>query len=249
MSVIFLGLLVLYIVARWKLFEKAGYEGWASIVPFYGTYIYCKLGKCVNLFKIYIGLWIVSTVGYIMLIIACFAMLGSAIGSSYSPEMHGYHMGTGFYGVLAGLGGLFFVLVCLVCIALLIGFIVIPALMNVKVAKTFTEESLFTILGVIGAFHVFWIAWVIGISILGFDDKYQYKEIKGNNQNNENFSSSNIKRDINRASKDNDGDYYYVIRDEKAINKNTGEEFEVEKREIKKVDNLSEHNKDKKEEL
>ena len=30
---------VLKIVANWKIFEKAGQPGWASIVPFYSNYI------------------------------------------------------------------------------------------------------------------------------------------------------------------------------------------------------------------
>lgn len=34
-----LGLSVLMIVAVWKVFTKAGEPGWASIVPFYNTYV------------------------------------------------------------------------------------------------------------------------------------------------------------------------------------------------------------------
>ena len=36
---IWLAISVLYIVAFWKVFEKAGYAGWKSIIPFYNTYI------------------------------------------------------------------------------------------------------------------------------------------------------------------------------------------------------------------
>lgn len=36
--VISLGLLVLTIVASWKLFEKAGLQGWKAIIPIYSTY-------------------------------------------------------------------------------------------------------------------------------------------------------------------------------------------------------------------
>lgn len=34
-----LALMVLTIVAMWKIFEKAGYEGWKAIVPLYNAYI------------------------------------------------------------------------------------------------------------------------------------------------------------------------------------------------------------------
>src|ERR1700730_7727919 len=43
-SVIF-GLLIalLLIVAMWKVFTKAGQPGWASIIPIYNLYIWCKI--------------------------------------------------------------------------------------------------------------------------------------------------------------------------------------------------------------
>lgn len=34
-----LALVVLVIVSMWKVFEKAGRPGWASIIPFYNTYV------------------------------------------------------------------------------------------------------------------------------------------------------------------------------------------------------------------
>jgi len=40
-----IGLLValLMIVAMWKVFTKAGQPGWASIIPIYNLYIWCKI--------------------------------------------------------------------------------------------------------------------------------------------------------------------------------------------------------------
>jgi hypothetical protein len=40
-----IGLLIalLLIVAMWKVFTKAGQPGWASIVPIYNLYIWCKI--------------------------------------------------------------------------------------------------------------------------------------------------------------------------------------------------------------
>lgn len=36
--IIALGMLVLTIVARWKIYSKAGKPGWASLIPFYSEY-------------------------------------------------------------------------------------------------------------------------------------------------------------------------------------------------------------------
>jgi hypothetical protein len=34
---------VLYVAGTWKMFEKAGEEGWKAIIPFYNLYIYFRL--------------------------------------------------------------------------------------------------------------------------------------------------------------------------------------------------------------
>jgi hypothetical protein len=34
---------IFYIFCLWKIYEKAGQPGWASIVPIYGTYIFTKI--------------------------------------------------------------------------------------------------------------------------------------------------------------------------------------------------------------
>lgn len=41
--VIFIWLLVLYIVGRWKFYEKTGREGWKSIIPFYNDWVYVEI--------------------------------------------------------------------------------------------------------------------------------------------------------------------------------------------------------------
>ena len=37
--VLYLALLIGIIVALWKVYKKAGYPGWASLVPFYNNYV------------------------------------------------------------------------------------------------------------------------------------------------------------------------------------------------------------------
>lgn len=45
--IFYVAVIVLMLVAHWKIFEKAGQPGWASIVPFYNSYVMivevCKL--------------------------------------------------------------------------------------------------------------------------------------------------------------------------------------------------------------
>lgn len=43
MTVIVLAVTILMVVGMWKLFVKAGRPGWASIVPFYNTYVMVEL--------------------------------------------------------------------------------------------------------------------------------------------------------------------------------------------------------------
>ncbi len=40
---IVLALVVFLIAAMWKIYEKAGQEGWAAIIPIYNTYILLKI--------------------------------------------------------------------------------------------------------------------------------------------------------------------------------------------------------------
>jgi len=42
-SFIYISVLVLVVIALWRVFEKAGQPGWAAIVPFYNLYILCKI--------------------------------------------------------------------------------------------------------------------------------------------------------------------------------------------------------------
>lgn len=37
--VVYLGLLVFYFIGTWKMYSKAGQDGWKSIIPFYNSYV------------------------------------------------------------------------------------------------------------------------------------------------------------------------------------------------------------------
>ena len=42
-TILSLAILVLTIIAMWKIFEKAGEPGWAAIIPFYNLYVLFKI--------------------------------------------------------------------------------------------------------------------------------------------------------------------------------------------------------------
>src|SRR4030095_3100255 len=64
------GLLIalLLIVAMWKVFTKAGQPGWASIIPIYNIYIWCKI---VGRPAWWIILMLIPFVNFIICIILC----------------------------------------------------------------------------------------------------------------------------------------------------------------------------------
>src|SRR5881409_1974885 len=68
-SMIF-GLLIalLLIVAMWKVFTKAGQPGWASIIPIYNLYIWCKI---VGRPWWWILLMLIPLVNFVVAIILC----------------------------------------------------------------------------------------------------------------------------------------------------------------------------------
>lgn len=51
---------VLGIVANWKIFTKAGEEGWKAIIPFYNEFITFKIGGNINFFWIWLATTLVG---------------------------------------------------------------------------------------------------------------------------------------------------------------------------------------------
>jgi len=71
-----IGLLIalLLIVAMWKVFTKAGQPGWASIIPIYNIYIWCKI---VGRPAWWIILLLIPFVNFVIGIILCIDMAKS----------------------------------------------------------------------------------------------------------------------------------------------------------------------------
>lgn len=57
-AIIALVFAVLEIVANWKIFVKAGEEGWKAIIPFYASFITYKIGGN----TMYFWIWLAATV-------------------------------------------------------------------------------------------------------------------------------------------------------------------------------------------
>ena len=78
--VIYLLALAIFITSQWRIFLKAGYPGWASIVPFYNVWILVKIAKksvvyfwLITIFSLLVIIPIVGIVfgiaGYVLLLI------------------------------------------------------------------------------------------------------------------------------------------------------------------------------------
>ena len=88
-----IGLLIalVLIVAMWKVFTKAGQPGWASIIPIYNLYIWCKI---VGRPWWWILLMLIPFVNFIICIILCID-LAKSFGKGV-----GFGLGLAFLGII-----------------------------------------------------------------------------------------------------------------------------------------------------
>ena len=54
--------LILYTIGTWKVFTKAGEEGWKCLIPFYYNYIRFKISDAETLFWVWLVLWIATCI-------------------------------------------------------------------------------------------------------------------------------------------------------------------------------------------
>lgn len=90
---IVIGLLIalLLIVAMWKVFTKAGQPGWASIIPIYNLYVWCKI---VGRPGWWVILMLIPLVSFIIGIILCIDMAKSF------GKGAGFGIGLAFLGII-----------------------------------------------------------------------------------------------------------------------------------------------------
>ena len=141
-----IALFVLLIIAHWKIYEMAGEEGFAAIIPYYSSYIRFKIAGKKDLFwfdlACQIALPLVSIIGFT-------ALIATFIGAG------------GFIG--AGIG---MVILVIIIATLSIADCVIRIIMNIGIARNFNKSTGFAI-GLILLPHIFY-------PILAFSSSTEY---------------------------------------------------------------------------
>lgn len=89
--IFYLAIVVFMIAAQWKIYEKAGQPGWASVIPFYNLYILLKIiGKP--------GWWLLLfLIPFVNLIFAIWAI--NLLSKSFGKE-EGFTLGLIFLGII-----------------------------------------------------------------------------------------------------------------------------------------------------
>ena len=167
MGLIGLAVIVLNYVAKWFLFNKAGEEGWKSLIPFYNNYIYCKIGNCIKLFWADLILSLVVCSGVALFVIN---MMVTAFGSILGINHDNL---SAFYSMI-GLSIFTLVIFAIIGFGIFVAKTVLSVLINLKVVSCFTDETVFKVLAGIGSFSPFYVALVVTRCILAFDEKYKY---------------------------------------------------------------------------
>lgn len=62
-------ILLISLISRWKIFEKAGEKGWKSIIPFYSTFTFCKITFGSGWYLLLVFIPFVDLIMYIMMYI------------------------------------------------------------------------------------------------------------------------------------------------------------------------------------
>ena len=75
-----IAVVVIMIVAMWKVFTKAGQPGWATLIPIYNCYVMLKIASMPGWFIILMFIPIVNLVIGIMATIALAAKFGKSFG-------------------------------------------------------------------------------------------------------------------------------------------------------------------------
>ena len=165
-NLISFALFVLMIVALWRIFDKAGEHGWASLIPFYKDYVLYKVSGKKNLFWGFLICSILN-IGAVAAFVVLFFVIAFGVLNTvnYNPS-DDVLMTYGFVVIIAGL-------VLVVCGILCIVF---RAMQCAGLAKSFGVSGGFAV-GLFFLPHIFY-------SILAFGRNYMYYGPNGMNTNN-----------------------------------------------------------------
>lgn len=159
-------LFVLMIVALWRIFDKAGEHGWASLIPFYKDYVLYKVSGKKNLFWGFLICSLLSGGAITAFVVLFFVIAVGVLNTvNYNPS-DDVLMTYGFVIIIAGL-------VLVVCGILCIVF---RAMQCAGLAKSFGVSGGYAV-GLFFLPHIFY-------SILAFGRNYMYYGPNGMNTNN-----------------------------------------------------------------
>jgi hypothetical protein len=77
---VWLGILVLLLVASWRIFVKAGRPGWASLIPFYNLYVLCEIVSWPGWYLVFFLIPIVNIVFMFLLYFKLAKAFGQGLG-------------------------------------------------------------------------------------------------------------------------------------------------------------------------
>ena len=121
------GVLVLTLVARGFMFNKANEPAWATVVPFYNLYVLYKIAGKTKLFAAYLVCYILMIICATVMIVSFFAMIISAFGA----------LGGNYYGVTVGGSTAATIVGAVVVIGLSIALVIFNIFMSIGLAKSF----------------------------------------------------------------------------------------------------------------
>jgi hypothetical protein len=160
MNLLSIGLMVLLIVAWWKLFEKAGEHGWAAIIPFYNTYVLYKISGKTKLFWAYLPVYIITVIAAIVFYVEMFVLLGVSL---YSINYYGSHSSL---GSTVAVSGVVFVISLLFFVVGTVALFVLKIIQSIGLVKNFGLSGGYAA-GIIFLPHIFY-------CMLAFSSKIRY---------------------------------------------------------------------------
>jgi hypothetical protein len=89
--IFWLAFMILIIAACWKVFTKAGQPGWASIIPIYNVYIWCKVVGRPGWWVILLLIPFVNFIIGVILSIDLAKSFGKGVGFGLGPRVFGIH--------------------------------------------------------------------------------------------------------------------------------------------------------------
>ncbi len=92
-----LGIMVFFIYCMWKIFEKAGHEGWKCLIPIYNAYIQLKIAQMPGWYLLLLLIPFVNIVIAIMMSIKIAENFGKSSGFGLGLAFLGFI----FYPILA----------------------------------------------------------------------------------------------------------------------------------------------------